>query len=81
MQESKVKWQMTIFSRVCLVISLMLLAFPFFLWQSHKKQFSGSKTYFASTVGRNVATRKEAMKIIKISNNKKKLIEFGIKVI
>ena len=45
------------------------------------KRVFQTKTYFASTVGRNVATRKEAMKIIKISHNKKTLIEFGIKVI
>lgn len=130
MQECNVKWQMNIFSSVCLAISLMLLTFPFLLWLSHKNQFSGlfsklllseycalspwnmdmyktvffnnniddwlfwkvvetktenfrqplkverqrvcmtlkrvfqMKTFFASSLGRSIATRKEAMKII-----------------
>lgn len=43
------------------------------------KRIFQTKTFFESILGKSISTRKEAIKMIKINNNKKKLIEFGKK--
>lgn len=40
------------------------------------KTVSQTKNFFGSTLESSASTRKEAIKIIKVSTNKKKLIEF-----